>query len=60
MNFSKIKDKGLNFVKWFIYPLYLSLKCNKLTFKKGYVEFLSNLDPYTTVFYKYERIMLQL
>jgi len=35
MNFSKMKDKGLNFVKWFIFPLYLSLKCYKLTFKKA-------------------------
>ena len=35
MNFSKMKDKGLNFVKWFIFPLYLSLKYNKLTFKKA-------------------------
>ena len=35
MNFSKMKDKGLNFVKRFFSLLYLQLKCNKLTFKNA-------------------------
>ena len=35
MNFSKMKDKGLNFVKRVFPLLYLQLKCNKWTFKKA-------------------------
>ena len=49
MNFSKMKDKGLNFVNLFFFLLYLQLKCNKLTFKnEKKVMRLSNICSNTT------------